>query len=88
MLSSQMILINIEVLFTKLELYLENLCRGISSEEKLYLRQKLLAHLREENYQVVLVWYKFILNLLVTYFECHKHIIGTLSILVSVCFDF
>nr|GLL24351.1 importin-11 isoform X2 [Ipomoea trifida] len=27
---------------------------GISSEEKLYLRQKLLAHLREENYQVVL----------------------------------
>nr|GMC81797.1 importin-11 isoform X1 [Ipomoea batatas] len=27
---------------------------GISSEEKLYLRQKLLAHLREENYQVAL----------------------------------
>nr|GMC85878.1 importin-11 isoform X1 [Ipomoea batatas] len=27
---------------------------GISSEEKLYLRQKLLAHFREENYQVVL----------------------------------
>lgn len=26
--------------------------RGISNEEKIHLRQKLLSHLREENYQV------------------------------------
>lgn len=31
------------------------LCRGISSEEKLHLRQKLLSHLREEDYKVVLM---------------------------------
>lgn len=30
------------------------LYRGISNEEKIHLRQKLLSHLREENYQVFL----------------------------------
>lgn len=30
------------------------LCRGLSAQEKQHLRNKLLSHLREENYKVML----------------------------------
>ena len=38
--------------FSFQECNMKYLCRGISNEEKVHLRQKLLMHLREENYKV------------------------------------
>lgn len=40
------------ILCIDISLFLITACSGISGEEKTHLRQKLLSHLREENYQV------------------------------------